>query len=297
MAMLFQVVLPVLLIFLTGYAGQKAFKLNIKSVSTTAMYLMLPPLIFQSFYTAELNSMYLNILIYSVALSVVLIYVIKGLAIIKKYDKAQTSALISAAAFMNNGNYGAPIVLFAYGETAFQYAIAIMVLHTIVMSTLGLYYVAKGNLNVKESLHSIIKLPVLHAVILGLLWQYFNLPLPENIHNAIIMVGDASVPLIMLILGMQLAEIKLENIQRGITAVGLVVRLLLSPAIAYAITLLLPAEPLLEKVMIVLAAMPSAAIMVIYAIDYECEPQLVSAITFISTVLSIVTISVLLTIL
>jgi predicted permease len=131
----------------------------------------------------------------------------------------------------------------------------------------------------------------------GLIWQYFNLPLPENIYNAVSLVADASIPLVMLVLGMQLAEIKLFHIQWGIVSLGTVTRLLISPAIAYVITLLLPVDPLLAKVMIVLGAMPSAAIMVMYSIEFDCDPQLVSSITLISTILSLITLSVLLTIL
>lgn len=297
MVMLLKVVLPIFLIFLTGYIGQKVFSLHIKSISTVSLYLMTPPLIFKSFYTAKLDATYLHIVIYSVLLSTLLIWLIKFIARLKKYNSSQTSALILSSAFMNNGNFGAPLILFAYGQLAFQYAVVIMILHTIFMSTVGIYYAAKGNFNVKESLYSVLTMPVLHALILGLLWQYCKLPMPDNIYNAISMVGDASIPLIMLVLGMQLAEIKLSNMQWGINITGIVIRLLISPAIAYGITLLLPVDPLLANTMIVLAAMPSAVFMVMYSIQYDNNPELVSSITLLSTLLSVGTLSVLLTIL
>lgn len=297
MSMLLQVVLPVLLIFSTGFIGQKIFKLNIKSVSTTALYLMTPPLIFRNFYNVKLDAKYLNILIYSLALTISIILIVMLIARFRKYDSTKTSALIASTAFMNNGNYGAPLMLFAYGEVGFQYAVAIMILHTIVMSTLGLYYTAKGRFSAKQSFVSVLKMPVVHALFLGIIWQYLNLPLPQNIYNAISLVADASIPLVMIVLGMQLAEMKIFNVRWGVTSLGLFLRLIVSPLIAYMITLILPVEPLLAKVMIVLGAMPSGAIMVIYSIEYDCDPQLVSSITFIGTILSIFTLSVLLTIL
>lgn len=296
MSILFQVVLPLMLIYTTGFIGQRVFKLHIKSVSTTAIYLMTPPLIFRNFYDVKIDAMYINILIYSVLLSLAIIIFVKCVAYFRKYTSTQTSALISATAFMNNGNFGAPLMLFAYGKTAFQYSVAIMILHTIVMSTIGLYYSAKGNFDVKNALISVLKMPIIHALFLGLVWQYFELPMPENIYNAISMVADASIPLVMIVLGMQLAEIRIDKIKWGITNFGLFTRLIISPAVAYGITRLLPVEPLLAKVMIVLGAMPSAAIMVMYSIEYDCDPQLVSSITLISTILSILTLSILLTI-
>lgn len=295
MSILFQVVLPLMLIYATGFIGQRIFKLHIKSISTTAIYLMTPPLIFRNFYDVKIDAMYISILIYSVLLSLAIIVFIKCVAYFRKYTSSQTSALISATAFMNNGNFGAPLMLFAYGKTAFQYSVAIMILHTIVMSSIGLYYAARGNFDIKKALFSILKMPIIYALILGLIWQYFELPMPENIYNAISMVADASIPLVMIVLGMQLAEIRIDKIKWGITNFGLFTRLIISPVIAYGITLLLPVEPLLAKVMIVLGAMPSAAIMVMYSIEYDCDPQLVSSITLISTILSILTLSILLT--
>ncbi|GAW92508.1 AEC family transporter [Calderihabitans maritimus] len=294
MSMLFQVVMPVFLIFLVGYIGQKALRLHIKSVSTTALYLMTPALIFRTFYKNRLDSTYLYIVIYGILLSVILILLVKGLSRIRKYNASITNGLILATAFMNNGNLGAPIILFAFGDNGFQYAVAIMIFHTIVMSTLGLYFAAKGKLEVREALLSVVKMPIVHAGIAALVWQYLNLPMPENILAAINIVAEAAIPSIMLVLGMQLAEIKIVNFDWGKISLALVFRLLLSPLIAWGITLLLPVEPLLGKVMIVEAAMPTAAITTLYALQYDTEPNLVSSITFISTLLSIITLSMLL---
>ena len=293
--LLFKVVLPVFLIFLSGYAGQKMLQLDIKSVSTTALYLMTPPLVFRSFYENKIDSTYLYIVIYGVALSVIIIWLIKGFSRLLGYNDSVTGGLILSTAFMNNGNLGAPLILLAFGQKAFQYAVAIMVLHAIVMSTLGVYYAARGKSDVRQALLSVVKMPIVHAVFVGLLWQYLHLPMPQNIYTAIGMVADASIPTIMLVLGMQLAEIKLINLEWSKISLALITRLLVSPVIAYIITLALPVNPLLGKVMIIEAAMPTAAITTMYALQFDCSPELVSSITFIGTVLSMGTLSVLLT--
>lgn len=296
MTILIQVVLPVFLVFAAGFIAQKIFQLDIKSISTAALYIMTPALIFRTFYETQIGSTYLYIAIYGTALSVALIILAKVWARLNKYPASTTSALILSSAFMNNGNMGAPIILFAFGEKGFQYAVTIMVFHTIVMSTLGIYYAAKGNSDIKQSLLSVLKMPIIHGGILGLAWQYWQLPLPDNLFRALKMVGDAAIPTIMLVLGLQLAEIKLSGIQWKKTATALVFRLLLSPAIAWLIVLLLPVGTLLGKVMIVEAAMPSAAITTMYALQYDSEPELVSSTTFISTLLSLFTLSILLNI-
>ena len=293
--LLLQVVLPVFLIFFVGYAGQKKLRLDIKSVSTTALYLMTPPLVFRSFYENKIDSTYLYIVIYGVALSVIIIWLIKGISRLLGYNDSITGGLILSTAFMNNGNLGAPLILLAYGQKAFQYAVAIMVLHAIIMSTLGIYYAAKGKSDVSNALLSVIKMPIVHAVFIGLFWQYLHLPMPSNLYTAIGMMADASIPTIMLVLGMQLAEIELTNLDWSKISLALVTRLMISPLIAYGLVLALPVDQLLGKVMIIEAAMPTAAITTMYALQFDCSPELVSSITFIGTVLSMGTLSVLLT--
>lgn len=294
MTILVQVIIPVFLVFLLGYTGQKVFSFDIKSISTTALYIMTPALVFRTFYETKLDSTYLYIMVYGLLLSGTIILLIKGLAVLRGYEESLTSGLILATAFMNNGNFGAPVILFAFGERAFQYAVAIMLFHMLIMSTAGIYYAAKGKFPVTEALGSVAKMPIVYVAVLGLVWQYFQLPVPGNLYKTVDMVADAAIPTIMLVLGMQLAEIRTFNLDWGKAALALAVRLLISPLIAWGIVLLLPVEGILAKVMIVEAAMPTAAITTMYALQYDSSPDLVSSITFISTLLSIVTLSVLL---
>lgn len=292
---LFTVILPILFIFSLGYIGQKLIKLDIKSVSTTALYLMTPFLVFRSFYENKVDSTYVYILIYGVFLSLIIICLVKGLGRLVGFSNSLTSALILSTAFMNNGNFGSPIILLAFGQKAFQYAVTIMVLHTIIMSTLGIYYAARGQSDLKSAFLSVVKMPIVHAVFLSIIWKYLNLPMPSNLYKVINMVADAAIPTIMLVLGMQLAEIKLVKIELNKISFALFIRLIISPTIAYVITLLLPVDPLLARVMITEAAMPSAAITTMYALQFNSMPELVSSITLISTLVSLGTLSILLT--
>jgi hypothetical protein len=291
------VIIPVCLIFFVGYIGQKIFRLNIKSVSTVSLYLIAPALMFQTFYKTKLDQTFLQIVIYVVLLSVIIIWLMKGIGFIRKYSPSVTSSLILATAFMNNGNFGAPVVLFAYGDKGFQYAVIILTLHTMIITTIGVYYAAKGKMDVKGSLLSILKMPMIWGSVAGLLWQYLNIPLPKNMFNAISLVADAAIPTIMITLGMQLAELKPGNLQWGKISLALIVRLIISPVIAWAIAYCLGTEPLLQKVMIVSAAMPAAAITTMYALQYDSGPDLVSSITLFGTLLSVITLSILLTLL
>ncbi|MDQ0255964.1 putative permease [Evansella vedderi] len=294
MTIFIQVVLPVLLVFLIGYVVQVWKRIDIKPISTVAIYIMTPALVFRTFYTAELNIQYLYMAIFAALLLLLLIIVNKVYCRVMRYPTKLESGLILSTAFMNSGNYGVPIILFAYGEAGFAYAIVFMVIQSVIMNFFGVYYAAKGLAGIKTAIRVIFMMPATYAVIIALLLRGTGLPLPDNLFKTVDIIAEATIPTVMLILGMQLAKIKWGNFEWGHVSYGVIVRLLISPLIAFGITLLLPMDPLLAKVLIVLAATPSAATIVMYAVEFDSKPKLVSSITLISTLISVFTITILL---
>lgn len=292
--MFVQVILPVFLIFALGYIGQKRLRMDVQSLSTASLYLMSPLLVFRTLYAADIDRRYIYVTVYSLALCLILIGWVKIVARFRGYTKSEESGLILATAFMNNGNLGIPIVLFAFGQSGLHYAIVIMVVQTILMSTLGIYYAAKGSVAGGQAIASVVKMPIIHAAILGLLWNAWGWKIPHSLLQVIDFVANAAVPTIMLALGMQLADIPLNRLDWEKVSFSLLSRLILSPAIAWVIALWLPVDPLLKQVMVVAAAMPSAANTTMYSLQFGSEPKLVSGITLLSTVISAVSLTVVL---
>lgn len=291
MKIFIEVVLPVLLIFLAGYGLQKWKRLDIKAISTFALYVLTPGLVFRTFYKTEMNVQYLNMVIFSFILLFLLILINKLYARIRNVPQSVESGLILSTVFMNSGNYGAPIILFAYGTIGFNYSVSLLVLHAIMMNFFGVYYAARGKAGIKIAIKSVLEMPPTWAVFAAVIFQWLKVDLPENTLSAIDLVADAAIPTVMLVLGMQLAEICLKNFQWDKIGYGVLVRMFLSPALAAAIVYFLPLDPLLEKVLIISAAMPSAATTTMYALQFDAEPELVSSITLITTLVSIGTIT------
>ncbi|QHT48078.1 AEC family transporter [Bacillus sp. SB49] len=297
MAIFFQVVLPVVLIFCTGFVLQKVLRLEIKSISTVALYIMLPCLVFKTFYEATFDRNYFLMVLFSVFLLIAILAVNKIGAKVLRYDTPTESGLILSTAFMNAGNYGAPIVLFAFGEQGFVYSVSFMVLQQIVMNFFGVYYAAKGTAGITMALKQVAKMPPTHAIWLALVFKYTPLSISDNIMSSIELVGNAQIPTVMILLGMQLANITVKNLAWDKVSYAVSVRLLVSPLIAWALTVILPMGDLMANVLIVSAAMPSAATTTMYAVQFDSKPELVSSITLMTTLLSVVTIPIVLNIL
>ncbi len=138
------IILPVFFIFFIGYMGQKIIGFDIKSISTAALYLMSPFLAFRTFYTNELTIDYFYIVLFSLLLTIVLLIVVWITALIMKATRPELSAMILGGVFMNSGNYGAPVVLFAFGAVGFDYAVIIMVFQSLLMNTVGIFFASIG---------------------------------------------------------------------------------------------------------------------------------------------------------
>ncbi|MGD7023896.1 AEC family transporter [Rossellomorea vietnamensis] len=287
------IVVPVFIILSVGFIGQKLLKLDIKSISTAALYLMLPFLALQTFYENELNMDYLYILLFCLLLLFGLILVSFIAGRMTNRPQSKTSAFVLAGAFMNSGNYGVPVILFAFGETGFQYAVIMMVIQSLLMNTVGLYFAAKGSKSggtLKASLIKILKMPVLYGSIAGILLQIGSVSIPDFIYNGLDLIASAAIPTIMLVLGMQLASISKKNVELKELSGVIFIRLVISPVIAYAITVMLSLDTLLASVLIVLAAMPTAANTTMFAVQFDTEPDLVSFSTLVTTSMSIITV-------
>ncbi|WP_453993314.1 AEC family transporter [Bacillus nitroreducens] len=291
------IVLPAFLIFAAGFIGQRILKIDIKQVSTFSLYLLLPFLGFNTFYTNPLNSDYFYMFIFTILLAVLMMGITFLIGKVIKADQPHLSALQLGSVFPNSGNYGAPVALFAFGSLGFDYAVIIMVIHAFIINSLGIFVASVGSstpTSPKEAFRRLIRMPVLYGALVGTLFQLFNISLPSTIIDGIGMVGGASIPVVMLILGMQLAEIKPQKFNLGYVSTITILRMVVSPLLALALIQFMPVNETIQHVFILLAAMPVAANTTILAVQFDCKPELISFATLVTTILSLLTIPVVL---
>ena len=287
------IVLPAFLIFGAGFIGQKLLKLDIKSISTMSLYLMLPFLTFDTFYSNQLNVEYFYMFLFTCLLALIMMTLTVLFGFFIKSDKTQMSAMLLGTIFPNSGNYGAPVAMFAFGAIGFQYAVIFMVIHAFLMNTIGVFIASYGSektTSIKDSLMRVIKMPVLYGFLFGVLFQLLHIELPSTIQDGISLVGSASIPTVMLILGMQLAEIKPQKFELKYVNTVTIFRMLISPLLAVVLVNFMPVNDMIKNVYILLAAMPIAANTTLLAVQFNVKPDLTSFTTLVTTLLSLVTI-------
>lgn len=284
------VLVPVFGIFAIGYIGQKTLGFDIQTLSKMSLYLMSPFLAFDTFYTNKLTMDYVYLSIFVLGLCLILVLFVYFLSFYHKYPNQDRCAMILSSAFMNNGNYGTPVVLLVFGTAGLDTAVVLMVLQQLIMSTIGMYYAAKGGSEVggfKMVMARVIRMPVAYGALLGAILQLMRISIPKEVMTGVELVGNAAIPTIMIILGMQLALISFKHIEYRKISYSLLLKLMVSPVIALGFTFILPMDDMTKQIMILVAAMPTAANTTLMAVQFNTRPEIVSSATFISTMLSI----------
>src|SRR5699024_10428645 len=231
---------------------------------------------------------------YTTALPI--LFINKILAKVFKWPQNIESAAILSTGFMNSGNYGLPVVLFSVGQAALPYSVFIMVVQALQNNFFGVYYASRSKSGVKQAFINVLKMPPTYPAILAFIAQIVSVQIPESIHSALSMLGDAAIPVMMVMLGMQLASITGLKLNWQVILSSVTLKMLIAPLIGFLFVLLVDVDPIIATVIIIISAMPTAATTTMYAIEFDTEPDLVSSITFISTVSSIFTLTILLNI-
>lgn len=294
MGLFFSVVLPIVSIFGLGYILQRIRVLDVKSVSTVAIYIFLPALAFNSLYNANFNKGFTIVIIFAFSLLFCMIVLNKILAKIFKWPQSVESASILTTAFMNGGNYGVPVIIFVLPEAAVAYGVFFMVLQQIIMNSFGVYYASRSRSGALKAVKTVFKMPATYAVILAFLCQGLTLEVPASILSVLEMLGAATIPIMMVNLGMQLASITSLKFNWQVITSATIIRMLISPLLALGFVALLDVEPMIASVIIIVASMPSAATTTLLALEFDTEPDLVSSITLVTTLLSVISLTVLL---
>ncbi|MGY0692414.1 AEC family transporter [Virgibacillus sp. FSP13] len=296
MGLFLSVILPIMAVFASGFILQRIRVLDVKSVSAVSLYILSPCLIFVTLLDANYDSGFLVILIYMFVLFYAMVILNKILSKIFKWEANTESASILATGFMNSGNYGLPVVLFSVGNAAAPYAIFIMVVQALQNNFFGIYYASRSTSGMRRALENVMKMPTTYAAILAFIFHYYSIGIPDAIHSTISMVGDAAIPVMMIMLGMQLGSITGLKLNWQVVTSAVTLKMIVAPIIAALFVWMVDMDPIIASVLIIISAMPTAATTTMYAIEFDTEPELVSSITLISTLTSILTLSILLNI-
>jgi predicted permease len=209
-----------------------------------------------------------------------------------RLDRAMTSAFLIVVMFSNSGNYGLPVVLFAFGRDALGHATVYFVANAVATYTLGVFLASAGRRSIGQAAWGVLRVPAVWGVVAAGIILGLGVPLPPAVMRPIELLSGAALPTMILVLGMQL--------ERGawperplLVALAAVLALVVTPLIAFGASQLLGLTGVARQAAIVQAGMPSAVLTTILALEFDVAPSFVTACVMLSTLASPITVTLL----
>ena len=210
-------------------------------------------------------------------------------------EAAQRASVAIASAVPNQGNMGLPMTSLAFGATGLEFGTVLFVVGIVLNASaaVALGAMALGEHTPGRALLAPLRYPSIYAAAAGVIVNVLNVDLPVAIEEPIATLADASIPCMLVVLGLSFHLPKPGHLEHPI-AVS-INRLVLGPLAAFALVSLVGLHGTARDVTILMAGMPAAVNTTILAGRLGADVPLAVRIVVVSTSLSIVTLTVLLT--
>ena len=281
---LFEVLFPVFFIVGIGYfLGRQKSDIDTTFITNYSANFGAPALfIFAITSSGVTYSVFSEYFIYSlIALSC---FAITGI-IFLFFMKKDISRELPPFFLPNTGNMGIPICLFAYGSLGMGVAAAISSLVVLLHFTVNIFLASK-----KFDIKIIIKSPSTYAVIISVLFLYFDSEMPKFALNAVMLLGYTMIVLILMSLGVSLTQMKVFSIKSSlISSIG---RVIIGPIIGYVLIKIFNLSGYAAGVLLIQSAMPSAILTYLIASMYSPKKIVdnISSMIVVSTLMSLITV-------
>ncbi|MFT3899222.1 MAG: AEC family transporter [Gordonia sp. (in: high G+C Gram-positive bacteria)] len=268
-------------------------------LSRLVFFVCTPALLFHSLVTANLRDVFSSTLVVAggTALTIGLVYAL----IARLWLRRPTADLVIGAlssSYVNSVNLGVPIAIYVLDDRSFIAPLLlfqILLYSPIALVALDLTTLPRGDGRVwRDAIVTPLSNPILIGGVAGLIVSGFGWHPPQAVLDPFRMLGEASVPLALLVFGLSLAARAAssgdgqDRQSRREVALAAVLKMAAMPLLAYAIARWgfgMSGHHLFAQV--VIAALPTAQNVLVYAIRYGRGQPLARDSALVTTLLSI----------
>ena len=280
---IFEVIFPVFFVIGVGYyLGKKNPKFDTNFITVFAGNIGTPAMIF---YTVTTTGITLNIFIHYFVYALLMIggFALIGLILLFLLRK-DLSMELPPLILPNTGNMGIPICLFAYGTEGLGIASAVASVIILFHFTLGIFLAKK-----KFSLDVVVKSPPVYAIIISVIFLFFQIQTPLFLENTTFLLTYATIFLVLMSLGIALTKLKFSLKDSILLSLC---RVILGPIIAFIIIYYFNLSGFAAGVLLIQSAMPSAILNYLVGSMYSPKKIVdsIASTIVVSTVISFFTI-------
>ena len=292
-----QVIAPVFIIIATGFLIRRIVSVENRSLSDLILYVLTPCLVFTSIVQSSLGERtWADIALITVATAFVMMSVSWSIGRVLRLNQKRLSAFILTTSLVNTGNVGLSVNLLAFGQAGLELAVVYFVISSILSYTLGVFVASNGTQSLKESLRSVVRLPHIYAVLAAFAVKLLNVGVPDLIFEPVNLMGQAAIPVMLVVLGMELAQTALHSNSTNwaLVALSSAIKLLFPIVPVVLLSSLIGLGGLARNVTLVQACMPTAILAVIFTVKFKGDSQFVTNVIIVATLVSVATLTLLL---
>jgi malonate transporter len=251
-----------------------------------------PFLLFSVLATADVRRLFSSLLPVSAiaAVAMMVVFSVVSLAVLRR-GVARTTIGALGAGYVNGNNIGIPIALYLLGDAAYSAPVVLLQLllfAPIALAVLGA--TVEGRTSVRGILWSTVTNPIIVGSLLGVLVSVSGIELPAIVMDPVQLIGQAAVPLMLIAYGLSLHGQRMFEPGTGLRDVvfASALKLLAMPVVAWAVgAFAFGLEGRELYAVTVLAALPTAQNVFVFAQRYETAEVMARDTVFLTTVGSV----------
>jgi predicted permease len=282
---------PILAVAGVGFLLSRYLQLDARTLSRVTLYALTPCLIFDLLVGSPVSAAeFGQLIVFTIGTTLGVGAIAWLVTRTLRIERVLASATLLVVMFSNGGNYGMPLAMFAFGQAAMARASIYFVISVILTYTLGIVVASSGHRSLRAALAGVFKIPTVYAAVAALVVMVTGIRLPPAVMRPIELLSTASVPVMLLVLGMQLGQVgRLEKLPLVGLVVGL--RLVVSALIGLGLAQVIGLAGAARQAGILQTAMPVAVVTTILAVEFQIEPTFVTSTVLLSTLLSPLTLT------
>jgi malate permease and related proteins len=291
----FQIVAPILILLMIGVLLHKKFKFQLKPLANLLTYCFMPAAVFSNLYESALNlSVFWQVTKFIVLFMLCQMLLSALIAKVLGYSRTQSAIFKNSIVLINSGNYGMPVaqMIFATQPIGVAIQVIVVIFQNMLTYTYGLYNLISTTKSGIAILKEFLKMPLIHALWIGIACNYFHISLPIFIDIPIHHIADAFIAMALITLGAQLSQIEIRSIFNKFVFTSAFVRLMIGPSLALLIIYLLKLDGVVAQSLLIASAFPTSRNSSSLALEYDIDSSLAAQTVLFSTIVSCITVTI-----
>ncbi|MBP0000663.1 MAG: AEC family transporter [Cyanobacteria bacterium SID2] len=286
MSAILSAVLPVACIVFIGFFVEKTLHLDRSTLSRLTLFVFSPALIADAIYRTPLTKENAAELFVAFTLVYLLLCVLSwGLGKVFKFPSVVQKSVIATTSFPNMGNMGLSVTFFAFGDAGLDRAVVVLIVCSVLVFSTGPAILKGGGLF--KAIGFTLKLPLIWAMLLGGVLRLLPFDLPFKLDEGLHVLAQGTIPMALLLLGMEIASAKFQlTLYEGAASL---LRLVGGAIVAYLVATALGLTGLDWQVLILQSSMPAAVSSFLMVNEFGGDGVRTARVVMVSTLMAFVT--------